>query len=1082
MNVARGLALVCALVAVAGLAAEGAPEGGAGAFRVKHWTSDDGLPQNRIQCLKQTPDGYLWIGTWHGLVRFDGVHFTALGRRGAPALKRATITALAEDQDGTLWIGTRDGVVSYRARRFGQLGVADGLPDPEVWQLAGAQGGGFWFQAGDFFGSFDDRGFSRPFRIEFPGRILSLHEGGEGGLNVFTVNGCVSFSRQTGQMRTNYLVQPGAPGWLAAWPAGQSGRFWVGTEAGLRRLEPEGLRPVSGLAHGSSSGAHAALAGASPGRTTSEPGTGGVDFLYQDRASNLWMNVRHGGLYYWNGASCHVVDLGESLSRTSILCMEEDLEGNLWLGTELGLAQLHPLPIRTYTVRDGLPADSVLSVCEGADGSVWAGTDAGVSCIREDRVVGVTAKEPVMDAQDRSVWPCPEGGVWVSKRDVGVFKCWPSRFGKQIGAKSLPGSVNTLYGDSKGRLWLGTEGGAVAYQMGEWSSPCASLISSAVGDVRCILEDRQGTFWFGTMTQGLVHAQGGALRSFTQREGLSHNSVWSLLEDGQGTLWIATDNGFNRYREGKIFAFGRQEGLPEETINCVLQDDAGYLWLGGLEGIHRVDPAELNAVAEARAERAQFVTLGVADGMESSETNGGENQPAGWKARDGRLWFPTIRGLVVVDPKAVPLKESLAPAVIEQVKADDEIVFGGEGRVVVRRPKARDQESTVQIPQSRSHSPKSRDNGSGNADHGPRTKGSEISTLYPRLKAGQGHVLEFQYTANSFVAPERVRFRYQLVGADTGWREETLERTARYFNLKPGKYRFEVLAANHHKVWSGQPAAFPFSLAPHFWQTWTFYLLCGAAVLGAVGALEAYRLGWRRRLLRLEEQRTLANERTRIARDLHDDLGTALTGLALELDVVRREARQARPVADRLSKTAQRTRELAERMREVVWTVNPKCDTVSSLASFLEQQVGQFLQVDGLRVRLDFPESIPELPLDAEARHQLALSVREALTNVVRHAQATEVTLSLKLAGNGDGPSTNPAELSGAGGRTLVLQVKDNGRGFEPLAQPAHGLANMRSRLEQVGGSCELVSAPGTGTTLLFRLPLPGASTPEGQT
>jgi signal transduction histidine kinase len=299
-----------------------------------------------------------------------------------------------------------------------------------------------------------------------------------------------------------------------------------------------------------------------------------------------------------------------------------------------------------------------------------------------------------------------------------------------------------------------------------------------------------------------------------------------------------------------------------------------------------------------------------------------------------------------------------------------------------------------------------------------------------------------------------------LVGADRDWREETSERTVRYINLKPGDYRFEVTAADHHNVWNPQPAAFAFSLAPHFRQTWAFYLLCGGGLAGLVSAVQGYRLRWQRRLLKLEEQRTLANERTRIARDLHDDLGTALTGLALELDVAGRQANEARPLAARLSETAQRTRDLAERMREVVWTVNPECDTVSSLAGFLEQQVGQFLKADGLRLRLDFPEDIPPLPLEAEARHQLALSVREALTNVVRHARATEVTVSLAVVD-----------------QTVRVQVKDNGRGFRPCQTNGHGLANMKARMERVRGSFECLCEPEGGTTVSFRLPL-GQSSP----
>lgn len=299
------------------------------------------------------------------------------------------------------------------------------------------------------------------------------------------------------------------------------------------------------------------------------------------------------------------------------------------------------------------------------------------------------------------------------------------------------------------------------------------------------------------------------------------------------------------------------------------------------------------------------------------------------------------------------------------------------------------------------------------------------------LAPGRGRVMEFTYTANSFVAPDRVRFRYRLTGADQDWCEETSERTVRYINLNPGDYRFEVVSANHHRLWSASPAVFAFSLAPHFWQTWTFYGVCTGAVVGLAASVQAYRLRWQHRLLKLEQERAVASERARIARDLHDDLGTALTGLALELDVTGRKA------------------------VEGVSTVNPRCDTLSSLASFLEQQVSHFLDADDVRVHLDFPESIPEQPLPAVARHQLALGIREALTNVVRHAQATDVVVTLSL---------QPGEL--------LVQVKDNGRGFRLGSTSGHGLENMRERLEQVGGRVELESNPGSGTTVTFRLPL----------
>ena len=224
------LALAWALAVVAGAVAEAGPGGGARAFRVKHWSSDDGLPQNRIACLKQTRDGYLWIGTWNGLVRFDGVRFTVFNHLNTPELKNAPINALAEEEDGTLWVGTRDGLVSYRALRFHRLAAAEGLPEPEVWQLAQARGGGVWFQAGSFVGRFEGGRLSRPLRMESPGRVLSLNDDADGWLNIFKDNGWQALSLPAGRTRTNYAVQAGTSGWLAAWPANQTGHIWVGTD------------------------------------------------------------------------------------------------------------------------------------------------------------------------------------------------------------------------------------------------------------------------------------------------------------------------------------------------------------------------------------------------------------------------------------------------------------------------------------------------------------------------------------------------------------------------------------------------------------------------------------------------------------------------------------------------------------------------------------------------------------------------------------------------------------------------------------------------------------------------------------
>ena len=364
--------------------------------------------------------------------------------------------------------------------------------------------------------------------------------------------------------------------------------------------------------------------------------------------------------------------------------------------------------------------------------------------------------------------------------------------------------------------------------------------------------------------------------------------------------------------------------------------------------------------------------------MLNSECNGGDNQPAGCKDRHGRIWFPTAQGVVVVDPKEMQQTESPPPVVIEQVRANGKVIFG-DG-------------STGPNPQSAIRNPKF------------------------HLAPGHARVLEIHYTANSLVAPERVRFRYRLVGADGDWLwDDQNRRVAFYTNLRPGDYTFHVTACNSHGTWNEQGDQFSFYVAPHFYETWPFDIACGAILVFAGPALHYRRMRRLHRVQRLEQQRALHEERARIAKDLHDDLGANLTGLALRLDVVQTHKGAANGQQSQLAALAQHTRGLVDNMREVVWAINPEHDNVESLASFLGQYAEQYLGMAGLGCRLELPVRAAADPLSSQVRHQLFLVVKEALHNVVRHARASEVRLRLEQ---------EPHELR--------LAVEDDGCGLPP--------------------------------------------------
>jgi signal transduction histidine kinase/ligand-binding sensor domain-containing protein len=739
----------------------------------------------------------------------------------------------------------------------------------------------------------------------------------------------------------------------------------------------------------------------------------------------------HRGLLRFRGGKFVRIDLANYGIEDDVICALQDREGNLWAGTRTdGLVRLQPMRITAYTLKDGLSHPTALSVCESEDGGIYVGTRKGLNVIKAGRITPLHPNAPTFGSTNdyvvSSVIPARGGGIWEGRNDYDPFfarvteRGWLCRF--EVMEPAVP--IRTLYSDPSGCLWVGHESGVSRLAAPDLGGAITRPAGGPTNEVRAILQDRAGFMWFGTLNGGIMRWRDGHTATFTTRDGLSSNRAWTLLEDSDGVLWIGTDRGLNRLVGDQIISFATLHGLFDDRIHCILEDSSGSFWISGPRGIHRVKRQELQDVADGKAARVHSVTYSEADGMPSSETSGGF-QPAGWKARDGRLWFPTVKGVVVIDPEQLPDNQVLPPVVIEQVVADGKPVFG---------------------------------------DGTTREHSGQDGRI--QLQPGRAHTLEIRYTANSFLAPERVRFRYQLDGHDSAWREgEPNERRVIYTNLRPGDYRFWVKACNNHGYWNDTGATIELSLAPRFTQTVWFPVSCALGFIVLSGGLAGWRLRWQRRIWQAEQQRALANERTRIARDLHDDLGTALTGVALEMELTRRHAEA--DIALRLSETAAGVRALVQRTREVVWAVNPACDDVASLSTFLEEQARTVLEAGGLAVRLRFPEKIPEASLDFETRHQLSLGLREAFTNILRHAGASEVRLQLAFQED-----------------TLVLEVWDNGRGFDVEAvrdQRGHGLEHLRARLNRLGGCFKIQSSPGGGTTAIFRVPFRPVDKEEGK-
>jgi signal transduction histidine kinase len=534
--------------------------------------------------------------------------------------------------------------------------------------------------------------------------------------------------------------------------------------------------------------------------------------------------------------------------------------------------------------------------------------------------------------------------------------------------------------------------------------------------VRAIAEDADGNLWIGTENQGLNFFKDGKFISYQAKEnGLPGNDISCLCTDSDGNLWVGTfGHGLARFRDGKWKSYSTENGLASNSIGYLIEDGDGYLWIGSNAGLMRVLKKSLEEVAAGMTDFIACRTYGKADGLPTRECSSG-SQPAACRTADGKLFFPTTKGLVSVNP--AELKPNLQPplVMIESVKVD-----------------------------------------------GREQKTNALSSAWSQaVVIPPGHEqLEINYTALNFSAPDAVRFKYRLEGRDTGWTDARSVRVANYPNLSPGHYQFHIIAFNEDGVPNKTGGRLEITVEPQFWQTGGFRaagILCLIGiVVGVVRYISTQKL---KRELQLHEQHEdLERERARIARDLHDQLGANLTQVALLGEMALEDKNSPGEIESHAEQISQTARETTRALDEIVWAVNPSNDTLEGLANYACKYAQEYLALAGLRYRADVPTQLPATDIPPEVRHNVFLAFKESVNNVVKHAHASEVWIRLRLS------PTN-----------FVLEIEDNGRGPGGMdakaAQLRNGLRNMRKRLEDIHG--EFTIAPGANGGTLVRLTVP---------
>jgi len=974
----------------------------------------DGLPSDSVTAIIQTRDGFLWLGTSEGLVRFDGDKFTPRELSETATNSAIWVTALTEDERGHLWIGTQqDGLFELVEGQLKHYTKNQGLLDDNVTSLAADGRGSVWI-------------------------------GTKSGLNLYTGKGFKAFTAREG------LADESVSGVVVA----RSGTVWITTRSGMYQFaggrvapyefqtESQGRNPEYLSAYEDRSGNVWAYGAtffinlADPSKRFNyfrgnEAASVRIWSLCEGHDGRLWIGTSRPGLLCFDDNRFQLVNIGEQLGTYDVRAICEDREGNLWLGTSGGgLVQLRPQPVHILRASQGLPSVSPTALALDSGGRVYVGlarggvfaSDAG----RFERFGGggLNVQEFVS-----ALAVATDGTVWAGTLGGGLYGLRRDRAVQFTTANGLAdNSVMSVCVDREGNIWASTSAGTVH----RFNGPAVTRFDGTAGltgaPVTVLAAGSDGSVWLGTEDGVVLRSERDKFVIAQAANKLGRRPILALSESAQGRLWIGSaGGGLACLADGITTTWNTANGLPHDVVAGVIEDTAENLWLATGAGIYRVARSSWHGTpVEPHPPLTSKLISDAKTSYEAATVSGGMRA---LRAAESKLWFATSEGVLHVDTRRSDAQPVTVPLYVES------IAINGQPPLSVLQT---------------------------------ATLASVFSNGVPAELPGDLRSLDIFFTALKFAAPEKVRFRYKLEGSDPEWIENTSTRSVRYGRLAYGRYRFRVATHAGDGVW--QEAATPFAFilpTPLYLQSWAIGLYCiGAiALVAAIVRVVSHRR-LRHALAQLEQQQALERERMRIARDMHDEIGSKLTKISFLSEHARMDAKSAGPLAAKVESIAEASRELLQTMDEIVWVVNPRNDTLEHLAAYLSHYAGEYFQNTSVECEVRLPRALPHHPLSSEARHNLFLTFEETLNNVLKHSGTAKVKVEMNL---------HAPEFE--------INITDDGRGFDPAAVPSgngstrgqrggNGLRNMRQRLTDIGGECVIRSQPGKGTTVSLKIRL----------
>lgn len=986
-------------------------------YRIENWSTEQGLPYKTVHSVLQTRDGYIWAATADGLARFDGVRFTVFNTANTPSLATNSFGTMVETDDGSLWVAAaKRGLIRYKGGGFTSYTTAHGLPGDEIWSLqyfpsenllrVGTSAGFARFD-GENFAPEDLPGLSK----EFQSLTITDNTGA-----IWERSGN-ELRRADGKRAETFLIPKFfSRSLFNLLYRDRAGNLWLAFDDVLK-------------------GYVVRFQGNKADIFSNKDGLPGgiINFIFEDSKDNLWFASKgSGGLsLYRDGTFQRLTKDGELLNE-GFYSFIEDREGGIWAGTlDSGLLRFSPQVIKSYSSKDGLSGKGVYPLYEDREGTIWIG-DWGET-------------KGLMKYQNGKFDAVGGGGLYTSlfqdKDGVLWFGSY-NQIGKIAGGKysivySLPQiATSAIAQDRSGAIWFGSGDGLRRMK----SSPDDQTRSQVLipnpaeqfdhftvenglpaADVTVLHFDREGALWIGT-TGGLAKMseppvsdaaqthplKQAALTTYTEKEGLSGNHVRSIYEDSDGVLWIGTfDKGLTRLKDGNFTAVLVKDGLFDQGAFQILEDDFGRFWISSNRGIYRVAKQELNDFADGKIPHITSVAYGVKDGMADAECNGGRS-PGGFKSKkDGTLWFPTQKGVVVVDPKTLPVAAEPPNVVIETCLLD----------------------------------------------------GVEIACRDIKILP-ENYSLEIKYTGLSFNKPEQIKFKYRLEGLDQNWIDAGTRRRAFFTHLPPGDYTFRVTAGNVDGIWNETGTNLKITVKPPFYRTFWFLSLSVLACLGILFFI------YSRRFKNLERQRVAQEEfsrkllesqerdRQRIAAELHDSLGQDLLVIKNWASIGLRNPADAK-TEKQFGEISETVSAAIDEVREIAYNLRPYQLDRLGLSKAIKSMLERVFDPSDINFTMQIDNTEGFFPKDAEIAFYRI--VQEAVNNIVKHSGASEAGVSVRRIDD---------EL-----RLLVWDNgKGFEQNLPASRRGGFGLTGISERARILGGKIEVNSTKDEGTTVSFSI------------